>query len=112
MRVKTLLIVLGLSVGILGSLTDCSSDVSPVNTAGHWGDRTTYKENNPWIQNYYSNADGRLIGWLNHYYNNPNIEARCVNGTTRNEYEIDLGDFESQEDGQVAIEKYCLYERQ
>ena len=88
----------------------CSHKQTPTHTKGHWGDRSDWSTNKYYVQNYYADSDAHLIGYIKHDANSLSVNATCEFGVPDNKYKDSIGNFETAEDAQNAVETQCAIE--
>ena len=102
---KTLIKILFLASAL--TIIGCnSSKATMLKQTGHWGNRSSWNPKNEWIQDYYSDYDAHLIGWI---YGNPSslsIRASCEDSHD-SDGGILLGLYETEEDAQMAVSTKC-----
>lgn len=77
--------------------------------AGHWGERSDWRSDD-WVQDYFADSDGHLVGWVTSTKESISFEARCAVNENISRY--DIGNFDTDEDAQIAVEKQCLVSKQ
>ena len=79
------------------------NDYSGRSDSGHWGDRSNWRSDT-FIQEYFSDDDGRLIGWIKGSEDSMSIEAHCQYNDN-----LENNKYDEQLSAQYAVEKYCKF---
>lgn len=88
-------------------LLGCKAKPKPA--SGHWGDRTDWASAN-WSQTFYADSDAHKVGGLESV--DGSIFAKCEDGTHDNDFRDELGEYETEEDAQAAVEKLCVIDKE
>jgi hypothetical protein len=83
-------------------LCSCKSSNSRPES-GHWGDRNKWNSKD-FLQTYYADSDGQLIGWIKGTEDSMTISAHCSFSVSDN-----IGNYENDNDAQQAVESRCPF---